>query len=140
MVVSVTVENAVDTGVCTHVDILSLGHLLQTINNRGERQPEEPKQDYYFLGGYSSLGGYRVRRERPVDSGREERGRGVLLVGFPTQEHRIWRQFELQQCRGRAVKSTLALHQPMEPGREAEVVVVRDQAPAETERSKFSRG
>ena len=38
MVVSVTVENAVDTGVCTHVDILSFGHLLQTINNRGERR------------------------------------------------------------------------------------------------------
>ena len=59
----VTVENAVDTGVGTHVDILALGHLLlppprvlKPINSRGGRRRKEERRNgggCHFRGGVS---------------------------------------------------------------------------------------
>ena len=109
MVFPMTVENAVDTGVGTHVAIIfSLGHLLppssrflEPINNRGGNQRSASRR-----GGrkgrtqarllitrrvYESWGWYKVRRRRTtVDGGWKGKGQTgyVIIADVPAKGRR----------------------------------------------------
>ena len=91
MTFSVAVENAVDTGVGTHADILALGHLLPPsrilgpISNqrgnrraRGQRKDRESQGDYRFQG--VSWKGYKGGRGGHRVVGGKERGWGILSI------------------------------------------------------------
>jgi len=88
MVFPVTVENAVDTGVGVHADILPLGHLLPSsgpINNRGSRGGDRARLSLPLGGVSASRRGMQGGKGSTTGKNKDK----VCIPGDPAKGRRV---------------------------------------------------